>query len=179
MFLACAKDHLHIVQFLFQNGAKDDARRPDNEGATPMFIACENDNFLVVQYLHNHGAAPDINTPSFQQQTPLQITCENNHLHTVQWLIQQGTPNKSNILTWFTKLNVENRRILFQQAVANRDVAHESLVAFACVARNGHVYENPVHALDTGLLLEKISSYVEGIQSARSLWHHIARQGYW
>jgi ankyrin repeat protein len=126
-----------------------------------MLIACEEDNFAIVQYLHNHGAAPDVNTPSFQQQTPLQITCQNNHLHIVQWLIQQGTPTKNNISTCFNKLNVQNRRILFQQAVANRDAA-----------------QNILHALDTGLLLDKISSYVEGIQSTRSLWYHIVQHGH-
>jgi len=177
MLIACAKDHLNIVQFLFQNGAKDDVRRPNSKGATPMLIACQKDNFVIVQYLHSHGAAPDINTPSFQQQTPLQITRQNNHLHIVQWLIQQGTPTKNNISTWFNKLNVQNRRILFQQAVANRDVAHESLISFACVVRSGHAAQNILHALDTGLLLDKISSYVEGIQSTRSLWYQIVQHG--
>ena len=142
-----------------------------------MHIACQEDYFPIVQYLHNHGAAPDINTPSFQQRTPLQITCKKNHLHIVQWFIQQGTPTKTNISTWFTKLNAQNRRILFQQAVANRDVAHESLVSFACVVRNGHAAQNILHALDTGLLLDKISSYVEGIQSTRSLWYQIVQHG--
>ena len=144
-----------------------------------MYVACEKDNFPIVQYLHNHGAAPDVNEPSFRQRTPLQITCKKNHLHIVQWLIQQGTPTKINISTWFNKLNVQNRRALFQQAVANRDVAHESLISFACVVRNGHAAQNILHALhvDTGLLLDKISSYVEGIRSARSLLYHIVRHG--
>ena len=153
-----------------------------------MFIACQQDHLNIVQYLHNHGAAPDINKASFQQrgrrflssrgrQTPLQITCQNNHLHIVQWFIQQGTPTKTNISTWFTKLNAQNRKILFQQAIVNRDVAHESFIALACVVRNGHRSHNLVHALDTGLLLDKISSYVEGIRNARSLWYHIVRQG--
>jgi len=177
MLIACQKGHLNIVLFLFQNGAKDDARRPSNNGTTPMLVACEEDNFSIVQYLHNHGAAQDINKASFQQQTPLQITCQNNHLHIVQWFIQQGTPTKTNISTWFNKLNVQNRRALFQQAIANRDVAHESLISFACVVRNGQATQNILHALDTGLLLEKISSYVEGLQSTRSLWYHIVRHG--
>jgi ankyrin repeat protein len=142
-----------------------------------MSIACQQDNFPIVQYLHNHGAAQDVNTPSWQQQTPLQITCKKNHLHIVQWLIQQGTPTKTNISTWLTKLNAQNRKILFQQAIANRDVAHESFIALACVVRNGHRSHNLVHALDTGLLLDKISSYVEGIRNTRSLWYHIVRQG--
>ena len=177
MFAVCEKGHSNIVQCLFQNGAKDDVRRPTNNGSTPMFIACYNDHFPIVEYLHNHGAAQDINAPSWQQQTPLQITCQNNHLHIVQWFIQQGTPTKTNISTWFNKLNVQNRRVLFQQAIANRDVAHESLISFACVVRNGQATQNILHALDTGLLLEKISSYVEGLQSTRSLWYHIVRHG--
>ena len=177
MWAACANNHLSVVQYLFQNGAKDDIRRPNNTGTSPMFLACQVDRFPIVRYLHNHGAAQDINTPSFRQQTPLQITCKENHLRIVQWLIQQGTPTKSNISTWFNKLNAQNRRILFQQAIANRDVAHESLISFACVVRNGHASQNIVHALDTSLLLNKISSYVEGMQRTRSLWYHIVRQG--
>ena len=177
MYIACKKGHLNIVQFLFQSGAKDDVRRPTKKGATPMYAACYNGHLNIVQYLHQYGAARDINIASRKQQTPLQITCKNNHLHIVQWLIQQGTPTKTNISTWFTKLNAQNRKILFQQAIANRDVAHESFIALACVVRNGHRSHNLVHALDTGLLLDKISSYVEGIRNTRSLWYHIVRQG--
>jgi len=102
---------------------------------------------------------------------------QKHHLHIVQWFIQQGTPTKTNISTWFTKLNAQNRKMLFKQAVANRDVAHESFIALACVLRNGQRSDNILHALDTGLLLEKISSYVEGIQSTRSLWYQIVQHG--
>ena len=140
-----------------------------------MLIACQKDNFAIVQYLHNHGAAPDINTPSFQQQTPLQVTCKKNRLHIVQWFIQQGTPSKLSFSTWFDKLNEQNKRVLFHQAIANRDVAHESFISFACVVRSGSASQNPIHALDIDLVLDKICGYLAGIRSSRSLWYHIVR----
>ena len=144
-----------------------------------MLMACKEGHLNIVQFLHDHGAAQEINSPTmaFQPRTPLTIACERNRLNIVQWLIMQGTPSKNNIAPWLNKLNTQNRTILFQQGIENRDVAHEELISFACVVRNGSARQNPVHGLDIGLILDKISNYVQGITSARSLWYAIVRQG--
>ena len=45
--------------------------------------------------------------------------------------------------------------------------------------RSGSARQNPVHCMDVGLLLDKISSYVEGVRSSRSLWYRILQEGQW
>jgi len=58
-------------------------------------------------------------------------------------IIQQGTPTKNNISirVWFNRLNLQNRRIFFQQVIANRDVAHELLIVFLLMLYKTVYYE--------------------------------------
>jgi len=60
MLLACYYGHLNIVQFLFHNGAKDEIRRPKNDGRTPMIAACQEGHLNIVQFLFRNGAKDDI-----------------------------------------------------------------------------------------------------------------------
>jgi len=75
MMFACKHGHLHIVQFLFQNGAKDDVRRPNNDGATPMWFACQEDHLDIVQFLFQNGAEDDVRRPDNNGTTPMGVAC--------------------------------------------------------------------------------------------------------
>jgi len=127
-----------------------------------------------------------------KQQTPIKKACQNNYMDIVQWLILQGTPSKSNVSTWFNSLNGENKTILFQQGIVNRDINHESFLSFASIVRGG-TSETPrdlrrrsrrrlqrtagVYLLEIELILDKIHCYVCGISETRSLWYHIVKEG--
>jgi hypothetical protein len=141
-----------------------------------MFLACKYKRKNIVQFLHTHGAAKDINTPSLNQYTPLWKLCKENSLDIVRWLILQGPPLKTTVASWFNQLHYQNRMILFQQGIANRDTDHENFVAFICGVRTA-TRANGVRLLDIDLVLFKIGEYLRGISDTRSLWYHIVRQG--
>jgi len=42
--------------WLYDNGAQEDVRTPDNEGATPMYIASHKNKVEAMQWLFDHGA---------------------------------------------------------------------------------------------------------------------------
>ena len=60
MHIAVHNNHLKMVQWLFDNGAAEDVRQPDNNGCTPMHIAVQNNHLKMVHWLCNHGATGDI-----------------------------------------------------------------------------------------------------------------------
>tara|TARA_B110000208_G_scaffold172741_1_gene215992 strand:- start:65 stop:616 length:552 start_codon:yes stop_codon:yes gene_type:complete len=176
MYIACEKNNVELMQWLFDHGAQNDVRTPRNDGNTPMFLACEHKQINIVQFLHKHGAAKDINVPSWNQETPLWRACKDNSLDIVQWLILQGTPSKTTVASWFNQLNYTNRMILFQQGLLNRDVDHESFVTCLSAAHTSTPLI-AVHLLDIDLVLEKIGEYLRGSAETRSLWYHIVQQG--
>jgi hypothetical protein len=143
-----------------------------------MYIATYNKHLRIVQFLHENGAAQDVNEKSWREQTPIWRACKENHLNVIQWLIFQGTPLKITISSWFNQLNYQNRMILFQQGLQNRDVDHESYLAFlTCVDHD--IGDNPtgVHLIHIRGIQEIIGEFACGIKETRSLWYHIVQQG--
>jgi hypothetical protein len=68
--------------------------------------------------------------------------------------------------------------ILYQQGLRNRDVDHESHLAFlTCVDHD--IGDNPagVHLIHIRGIQEVIGEFVRGISKTRSLWYHIVQQG--
>ena len=117
-----------------------------------------------------HGSRP--NTPGFENKTPLWRACNGNRLEIVHWFILQGTPSKATIGSWFNRLNLQNRRALYHYAKVSRDVTYERFLTFVCFAKYGNI-----HALDSDLVLKRISDFVQGIEKGRSLWYCILREG--
>jgi hypothetical protein len=143
-----------------------------------MYVSCEDGHLRLVQFLHDNGAAQDVNEKSWNEETPLWRACKENRLNVIQWLILQGTPSKTTIPSWFNQLNYQNRMILFQQGLRNRDVDHESYLAFlTCVDHD--IGDNPtgVHLIHIRGIQEIIGEFVRGIKETRSLWYHIELQG--
>jgi hypothetical protein len=68
--------------------------------------------------------------------------------------------------------------ILFQQGLQNRDVDHESYLAFLTVVDH-EIGENPtgVNNLHIRGIQEIIGDFVRGTSETRSLWYHIVQQG--
>ena len=68
--------------------------------------------------------------------------------------------------------------ILYQQGLRNRDVDHESYLAFLTVVDHD-IGDNPtgVHLLHIHGIQEIIGEFVRGISKTRSLWYHIVQQG--
>jgi len=174
MWIASQKNHLEAMKWLYDHGAQGDVRTPLNNGATPMYAVSRNKHLRIVQFLHENGAAQDVNEKSWNEETPLWRVCKNNNLDIVQWLILQGTP--SNTTSWFNELNYENRMILYQQGLRNRDVDHESYLAFlTCVDHD--IGDNPTGVLHIRGIQEIIGEFVRGISKTRSLWYHIVQTG--
>jgi hypothetical protein len=191
MYLAAEWDFVKVMKWLFDHGAQEDVRTPrtphysNDKGSTPMFVACAAGYLKAVQFLHNHGAAEDINKESEIRQTPLFIACQEQHVHIAQWLILQGTPSTKTLTTlqrtgraqdndWYNTLFYENKMVLYQQGLANRDVDHESFVCFATIVRTT---ENAARYLDIDLVLHKIGEYVRGTKETRLLWYKIVKLG--
>jgi hypothetical protein len=108
----------------------------------------------IVQFLHENGAAQDVNEKSWNEETPMWRACKEN------------------------QLNYQNRMILFQQGLQNRDVDHESYLAFlTCVDHD--IGDNPagVHLIHIRGIQEIIGEFSCGIKETRSLWYHIVQQG--
>ena len=85
-------------------------------------------------------------------------------LDIIQWLILQGTPLKTTVASWFNQLNYQNRMILYQQGLQNRDVDHESYLAFL-TAVDHDIGDNPtgVHVIHIRGIQEIIGEFVRGI----------------
>ena len=82
--------------------------------------------------------------------------------------------------------------ILYQQGLRNRDVDHESFLAFVSAADHG-MSETPrdirlrrrcclrrpsgVHVLHIEGIQEIVGEFVCGVAETRSLWYHIVREG--
>ena len=68
--------------------------------------------------------------------------------------------------------------ILFQQGLQNRDVDHESYLAFLTVVDHD-IGDNPtrVHLIHIRGIQEIIGEFVRGIKETRSLWYHIVQLG--
>jgi hypothetical protein len=178
MLLASYNNHVEAMQWLFDHGAQEDVRTPRNDGATPMYVTCERKHLTVVQFLHENGAAQDVNEKSLAQYTPLWKLCKENGLDIVKWLILQGTPSKTTVASWFNQLDYHNRMILYQQGLRNRDVDHESHLAFlTCVDHD--IGDNPagVRVLHIRGIQEIIGEFVRGSKETSSLWYHIVQQG--
>ena len=186
MYLAARFDSVKLMKWLFDHGADvRTARTPHqsyDKGSTPMFVACAEGHLKAVQFLHNHGAAADINAESELLETPLFIACQEQHVDIAKWLILQGTPSTKTLTRlqrtqnndWYNALLYENRMILYQQGLANRDVDHESFVCFATIVRTT---ENVSRHLDIDLVLNKIGEYVRGTKKTRLLWYKIVNLG--
>jgi ankyrin repeat protein len=176
--MAAQENHVEAMQWLFDRGAQGDIRTPRDDGATPMYAASRNKHLRIVQFLHENGAAQDINTSSWNQETPLWRLCKENSLDLIEWLILQGSPSKTTIASWFNQLNYENRMILYQQGLLNRDVDHESYLALLTVVDHD-IGDNltGVHRLHIRGIQKVIGYFVRGISKTRSLWYHIVQQG--
>jgi ankyrin repeat protein len=192
MYITSHENKAEAMQWLFDHGANEDVRTADNEGTTPMYASCENGHLHGVQFLHANGAAQDVNAPSWNQETPLWKVCKENGLDIVQWLILQGTPLKTTVASWFNQLKYQNRMILYQQGLENRDVDHESYLAFVTAANHGTDETtrdvrcrtrrrlgrpSGVHLIHIRGIQEIIGEFVRGIKETRSLWYHIVQQG--
>jgi ankyrin repeat protein len=176
MCIASQENNMEAMQWLFAHGA--DVRTPGKSGMTPMYSASYNGHLRLVQFLHENGAAQDVNEKSWHQETPLWRACKENQLDIIQWLIRQGTPLKTTVASWFNQLNYENRMILYQQGLRNRDVDHESYLAFlTCVDHD--IGDNPagVRVLHIRGIQEIIGEFVRGSKETSSLWYHIVQQG--
>ena len=214
MYRACRDGDLERVKYLVENGAKDDIRRrnpgPSQKGWTPMLIGCFGGHLPIVRFLFEHGAKEEVTRPTKDGHTLMSISCKRlslsgvrnssakffsskaEDLDVVQWLIEQGTPSK-NVTSWFSHFNDAHRAILFQRALENRDVHHESFLALVYIlrkvdatpylsrddkgcqrTRDAHVLKLRRFLTD-GVVVRSISEFLQGRSNTRSLWYFIVR----
>tara|TARA_B110000091_G_scaffold208226_1_gene247568 strand:- start:455 stop:673 length:219 start_codon:yes stop_codon:yes gene_type:complete len=50
MWVASQENNVQALQWLFDHGAQEDVRKPDNDGTTPMCIASQENNMEAMQY---------------------------------------------------------------------------------------------------------------------------------
>ena len=108
MLIACFNGHLNIVHFLCQNGAKDDVRRPRNNGSTLMFAVCEKGHSNIVQCLFQNGAKDDVRRPTNNGSTPMFIACYNDHFPIVEYLHNHGAAQDINAPSWQQQTPLQN-----------------------------------------------------------------------
>ena len=88
------------MQWLFDHGAKEDVRTPNNNGVTPMYIASDKNNLEVMQWLFDHGAQNDVRTPRNDGITPMCIASDKNNLEVMQWLFDHGADVRTPEQQW-------------------------------------------------------------------------------
>ena len=84
--IAAMLGHLHISQYLLEQGADKD--KADKDGLTPLICAAQHNHFSVVRYLVEQGA--DIDKASHTGGNPLYAAAQKGHLPTVTYLVEQG-----------------------------------------------------------------------------------------
>ena len=189
MFIACQEGHLNIVQLLFQNGAKDDVRRPNKKKQTPMFTACRNGHLSIVQFLLKHGAEDDVRQPTaINASTSMSQIFSKNRLNIIQWFIQKDilTPNdicKKDI----KKLNADSRKQLHHESIESRS-DHENILTLMLFLHQKNIARvstpsciqkscPPVFQLHRfhrhSTVLQSIVEFVQGTSQRRTLRFHI------
>ena len=71
MFVASQNNNVKTLQWLFDHGAQEDVRTPNNNGTTPMFVASQENQVEAMQWLFDHGAQEDVRTPDNSGATPM------------------------------------------------------------------------------------------------------------
>ena len=72
LIFACCNDHLEVVRYLLEQGAKSD--KTDKEGMTSLHIAAFNGNLEIVKLLMIYGA--DLNARTNRGQLPIDFANE-------------------------------------------------------------------------------------------------------
>ena len=88
MWIASQNNNVEAMQWLFDHGAQEDVRTPNNNGVTPMYIASHKNNVEAMQWLFDHGA--DVRTPDNDGATPMSIASQKNNMEAMQWLFDHG-----------------------------------------------------------------------------------------
>ena len=57
---ACRYNHLDIMKWLYNNGAKDDVTKASNYGYTPMYIASQKGHLDIMKCLNENGGKDDV-----------------------------------------------------------------------------------------------------------------------
>ncbi len=83
---ACKYNHLDIVKFLIENGAK--INETVNTGSTPLAVALLSGYFDIADYLIKHNA--DINKTDIMGMSPLMWAVKDGNLKIIQYLIEHG-----------------------------------------------------------------------------------------
>jgi len=83
---ACKYNHLDIVKFLIEKGAK--VNETVNTGSTPLAVALLSGNFSIADYLIQHKA--DVNIPDIMGMSPLMWAVKDGNLNVVQYLVEHG-----------------------------------------------------------------------------------------
>lgn len=166
---SCAQNYVHIARFLYEHGADEDAGQPCH-GMTPLWYACHEGNLQIVQLLSSigHAASENVNEPGLEQKTPMQIACKRDHADVVQFLIEQGTPS-ADVGSWYPHLTNVHMKMLLKRANENRDVDHESFLAFVCLLLNDEQGEAKAKAARVELINLKTTS-MNGRRGTRMAW---------
>ncbi len=91
MHLAAKYNHLHIIEWLNNNGAAQDVTIEENIfKRTPLFTACQLNYLNIVSWLFIHGAAEDISKSDINGITPMYIACQNNNIEICQFIYDHG-----------------------------------------------------------------------------------------
>lgn len=83
---ACKYNHLDIVKYLVENGAK--INETVNTGSTPLAVALLAGYFDVADYLIQHKA--DINKADIMGMSPLMWAVKDGNLKIIQYLVEHG-----------------------------------------------------------------------------------------
>ena len=91
MAWASQKGELGVCKWLHENGAAEDIRKANNNGATTMYVACQEGQLSICKWLFEVGAAADITKADNNRLvTPMRIACCEGHLSACKWLFEVG-----------------------------------------------------------------------------------------
>ena len=83
-----AKGCLEALQWLYENGAKEDVVAVTPEGNTPMRLAAYNGNLDIVKFLYSTAAREDVSKPNNKGSKPMSAACYEGHVHIVKFLLE-------------------------------------------------------------------------------------------
>ena len=144
LMFAARKNHIEIVQYLFDSGA--DIKFSNNTGLTALHIASQEGATEIVKFLLEHGIPHDVAAAGDYNSTPLYYASEWGHTDIVSVLLEAGAdPNRScddgwtPIIAAADKDHLELARVLLKH---HADLNHLSNAGSSTVLRasmNGHL----------------------------------------